>query len=47
MKSALNTDDYIAVCDLAENYSFVLQDEVHSFHWDNVQATIYPSAIYL
>ena len=32
--------------DFSENYSFDLQDEVQSFHWNNNQATIHPIAIY-
>jgi hypothetical protein len=35
----------VALCDSAENYSFVLQDEAQGFHWNNAQATIHTSAI--
>jgi hypothetical protein len=45
LKLALNTNEYIVVCDFAENYFFVLQD-VQSFHWNNAQATIHPFVIY-
>ena len=34
------------LCDFAENYLFVLQNEVQGFHWNNAQATIQPFAIY-
>jgi hypothetical protein len=34
------------LCNFAENYSFVLQDEVQGFHWNNAQATIHPFVIY-
>ena len=33
--------------DLAENYSFVVQDAVQGHHLDNNQATIHPFAVYL
>lgn len=32
--------------DFSDNYSFVLQNEVESFHWNNSQATIYITAMY-
>ena len=28
--------------DFAENYSYVVQDEIQSFHWENKQATLHP-----
>ena len=30
------------VCNFAENYTFVVQDEIQSFHWNNDQVTIHP-----
>ena len=41
---AENTD--IVLVNFAENYSFVVQDEVQGFHWNNVQATLHPIVIY-
>lgn len=38
--------EFLAICDFAENYSFVLQDEVQSHHWNVQQATIHPFVIY-
>ena len=32
--------------DFAENYSFVIEDEVQGFHWNNIQATVHPIVIY-
>ena len=29
-----------------QNYSFVVQDEVQSFHWNNLQATVHPFLCY-
>jgi hypothetical protein len=36
----------VVLCDFAENYSFVLQDEAQGFHWNSSQATIHPYVIY-
>jgi hypothetical protein len=32
--------------DFAENYSFVVQDEVQSFHWNNTMVTLHPFEAY-
>ena len=32
--------------DFAENFTFVMQDEVQSYHWNNAQATIHPLFCY-
>lgn len=32
--------------DFAENYNFVVQDEIQSFHWENKQATLHPFVAY-
>ena len=34
------------IADFSENYSFILQDEIQGFHWNNAQATIHPFVIY-
>jgi hypothetical protein len=36
----------VVLCDFAENYSFVLQDEAQGFRWNNAQTTIHPFVIY-
>jgi hypothetical protein len=46
LKLALTTNEYRVVCDFAENYSFVAQDEVQPFHWNNASDTIHPYGIY-
>ena len=45
-KDNLDTHSAIVLVDFAENYSFVVQDEVQAFHWNNVQATLHPIVIY-
>ena len=32
--------------DFAENYQYVLQGEIQSFHWNNSQCSIHPAVIY-
>ena len=32
--------------DFAENYSFVVQDEVEGFHWNNIQCSLHPAEIH-
>jgi hypothetical protein len=46
IKMSLKDDEVLVVCDFAENYSFVLQDEIQSFHWNNQMATLHPFVIY-
>ncbi|KAL5490948.1 hypothetical protein EMCRGX_G016154 [Ephydatia muelleri] len=41
-KERLNPGEFIVIADFSENYSFVVQDEVQSFHWNKLQATIHP-----
>lgn len=46
MKSELERDECIVLLDFAENYKFVVQDEVQSFHWNNQMCTLHPAVIY-
>ena len=39
-------EDVIVQCDFAENYSYVVQDEIQSFHWENKQLTVHPFVCY-
>jgi len=32
--------------DFAQNYQFVVQDEVQGFYWNNLQCTLHPVVIY-
>lgn len=45
-KLTLHENEYLVICDFSENVSFVVQDSVQGFHWNNSQATLYPIAIY-
>ena len=41
-KSNLKEDEVIAILDFAENYQFIVQDEVQGFHWHKSQCTLHP-----
>jgi hypothetical protein len=36
----------LVLLDFAENYSFIIQDSIQGFYWDNKQATLHPFAVY-
>ena len=38
--------EVVVLGDFAENYSFIVQDAVQGFHWNNDQATIHPFIAY-
>lgn len=46
VKENLPVGYFLVLCDFAENFSFVVQDEVQGFHWNNDQATIHPIVFY-
>ena len=45
-KENLDSDTCIIMIDFAENYQYVLEDEIQSFHWNNNQCSIQPAVIY-
>ena len=45
-KGNLKEGEVLAVCDFAENYSLVVQDEIQSFRWNNIMVTIHPLIAY-
>ena len=47
LKATMNPlEDVILQGDFAENFSYVVQDEIRSFHWENKQATLHPFVAY-
>lgn len=46
LKSELTEERAIVLLDFAENYSFIVQDAVQGFYWDNSQATLHPFTVY-
>lgn len=45
-KENLKDSELLIICDFAENYSFILQDEAQSYHWTSGLATVHPFVIY-
>jgi len=45
-KEHLPSDTALVLMDFAENYSFVVQDEVQSFHWSHSSCTLHPVVVY-
>ena len=41
----MNHETLIIMGDFAENYKFMVQDEVQGFHWNNLQCTLHPVVI--
>ncbi|XP_074096104.1 uncharacterized protein LOC141525487 [Cotesia typhae] len=46
LKETLKPNEYVIICDFAENYAFVVQNAAAGFHWNNNQATVFPDVIY-
>ena len=45
-KESLKEGEFLVIADFSENFSFVVQDEVQSFHWNNSSATTHPFVCY-
>ena len=46
VKKVLKSNEVVVLGDFAENYQFVVQDEIQSFHWNKTQATMHPIVVY-
>ena len=46
LKSEIDGSAVLVLGDFAENYQFVIQDEVQGFHWNNSQCTLHPVVTY-
>ena len=46
LKEKLKENELIILLDFTENYSFVMQDAVQGYHWNNSQATFHPILVY-
>lgn len=46
VKNTLKYDTGVLLMDFAENYSFIAQDSVQAFYFNNVQATLHPVVLY-
>lgn len=46
LKESLKINEFLVVCDFADNYKFIIQNAAPGFHWNNNQSTIFPVVIY-
>ena len=46
LKSETGSSTVLSLGDFAENYQFVIQNEVQGFHWNNFQCTLHPVVTY-
>lgn len=46
LKLNMTSDEVILLLDFAENFSFIIQDEIQGFHWENSQCTVHPFVMY-
>ena len=46
LKSETGSSTVLSLGDFAENYQFVIQNEVQGFHWKNFQCTLHPVVTY-
>ena len=46
LKETIDESSVIILGDFAENYSFVVQDEIQSFHWVSLQCSFHPVVAY-
>lgn len=46
IKQSLQPNEFIIQCDFAENYGFIAQNAIQTFHWNNNQCTIYTVMYY-
>ena len=45
-KENLGENDVIVLVDFAENYKFLVQDEIQGYHWNKTQCTLHPVVVY-
>lgn len=46
MKLNIPQVECIVLLDFSEIYSFIVQDAIQGFHWENSQATVHPLVVY-
>jgi hypothetical protein len=46
LKNSLTKEECVVIADFSENFTFVMQDEIQSYHWVNKQATVHPFVYY-
>jgi len=46
IRKSLKEGEFLVIANFSENYSFVIQDAIQGFHWNNSQATVHPFIAY-
>ena len=46
VKENLKSNEVIVLGDFAENHTFLVQDEIQGYHWNNQQCTLHPVVLY-
>ena len=47
LKNTIAADEVIVLGDFAENYSFLVQDEIQGYHWNKSQCSLHPVVVYI
>ena len=45
-KQSLRSEEALVLGDFAENYQFLIQDEIQSYHWSKKYCTLHPVVVY-
>ena len=45
-KESMKANEVIVLGDFAENYQFLVQDEIHCYHWSKEYCTLHPLVVY-
>lgn len=46
LKESLKVGEIIVLLDFAENFTFIVQDAVQGYYWENTQVTLHPFVVY-
>ena len=45
-KQSLRSEEALVLGDFAENYQFLIQDEIQNYHWSKEYCTLHPAVVY-
>ena len=47
LKNTIAANEVIVLGDFAENYSFLVQDQIQGYHWNKSQCSLHPVVVYI
>ena len=47
LKNTIGADEVIVLGDFADNYFFLVQDEIQGYHWNKSQCSLHPVVVYI